>query len=63
MHNTGKDTDMRNAAAALTATPEQRELLRLALADAMPGSPGALLHRGPLRTGHARSRAHGPSKP
>ncbi len=29
----------------------------------MPGSPGALLHRGPLRTGHARSRAHGPSKP
>ena len=29
----------------------------------MPGSPGALLHRGPLRTAHARSRAHGPSKP
>ena len=29
----------------------------------LPGSPGALLHRGPLRTGHARSRAHGPSKP
>src|SRR5450759_1905805 len=28
----------------------------------MPGSPGALLHRGPLRTGHARSRAHGPGK-
>jgi transposase len=29
----------------------------------MPGSPGALLHRGPLRTAHARSRARGPSKP
>ncbi|MGO9778369.1 MAG: helix-turn-helix domain-containing protein, partial [Streptosporangiaceae bacterium] len=29
----------------------------------MPGSPGALLHRGPLRTTHARSRARGPSKP
>jgi hypothetical protein len=28
-----------------------------------PGSPGALLHRGPLRTTHARSRARGPSKP
>jgi putative transposase len=28
-----------------------------------PGSPGALLHRGPLRTAHARSRARGPSKP
>src|ERR1035441_2588331 len=27
-----------------------------------PGSPGALLHRGPLRTVHARSPAHGPSK-
>ena len=25
-----------------------------------PGSPGALLHRGPLRTAHARSRARGP---
>ncbi len=25
-----------------------------------PGSPGALLHRGPLRTGHARSRAPRP---
>ncbi len=29
----------------------------------VPGSPGALLHRGPLRTVHARSHAHGPSKP
>jgi transposase len=29
----------------------------------VPGSPGALLHRGPLRTAHARSRARGPSKP
>jgi hypothetical protein len=28
-----------------------------------PGSPGALLHRGLLRTAHARSRARGPSKP
>ena len=32
-------------------------------ATRLPGSPGALLHRGPLRTAHARSRAHGPSKP
>ena len=32
-------------------------------AHRVPGSPGALLHRGPLRTAHARSRAHGPSKP
>ena len=29
----------------------------------VPGSPGALLHRGPLRTAHARSRARGPGKP
>jgi Domain of unknown function (DUF222)/HNH endonuclease len=29
----------------------------------LPGSPGALLRRGPLRTAHARSRARGPSKP
>ena len=29
----------------------------------VPGSPGALLHRGPLRTTHARSRARGPGKP
>ena len=29
----------------------------------LPGSPGALLHRGPLRTAHARSRARGPGKP
>ncbi|MGP0024233.1 MAG: helix-turn-helix domain-containing protein, partial [Streptosporangiaceae bacterium] len=32
-------------------------------AGQLPGSPGALLHRGPLRTTHARSRARGPSKP
>jgi putative transposase len=32
-------------------------------AAGLPGSPGALLHRGPLRTAHARSRARGPSKP
>jgi hypothetical protein len=31
-------------------------------ADALPGSPGALLHRGPLRTGHARSRAPRPKQ-
>ncbi len=31
--------------------------------DARPGSPGALLHQGPLRTTHARSRARGPGKP
>jgi hypothetical protein len=27
------------------------------------GSPGALLRQGPLRTGHARHRATGSSKP
>ena len=32
-------------------------------AERLPGSPGALLHRGPLRTAHARSRARGPGKP
>ncbi len=32
-------------------------------AGRLPGSPGALPHRGPLRTAHARSRARGPSKP
>ncbi len=32
-------------------------------AHRVPGSPGALLHRGPLRTAHARSRARGPGKP
>jgi len=32
-------------------------------ASELPGSPGALLHRGPLRTAHARSRARGPGKP
>ena len=32
-------------------------------AGRLPGSPGALLHRGPLRTAHARSRARGPGKP
>ena len=37
--------------------------LRQVLRQYEPGSPGALLHRGPLRTAHARSRAHGPSKP
>ena len=31
--------------------------------DVRPGSPGALLHQGPLRTAHARSRARGPGKP
>ena len=31
--------------------------------DPLPGSPGALLHRGPLRTVRARSHAHGPSRP
>jgi hypothetical protein len=28
-----------------------------------PGSPGALLRRGPFRTVRARSHAYGPSKP
>ena len=47
-------------------TVQQARNLALTLGERfgdMPGSPGALLHRGPLRTAHARSRAHGPSKP
>ena len=47
-------------------TVQQARNLALSLDERfedMPGSPGALLHRGPLRTAHARSRAHGPSKP
>ncbi len=32
-------------------------------AAGLPGSLGALLHRGPFRTAHARSRARGPGKP
>jgi putative transposase len=46
-------------------TVQQARNLALTLGERfadMPGSPGALLHRGPLRTGHARSRAHGPGK-
>jgi Transposase DDE domain group 1 len=50
-----------------TLHPDQRALpipeLEQEPAIYAPGSPGALLHRGPLRTVHARSRAHGPSKP
>jgi len=45
-----------------TLIRNQRHLLR-ALREYeihQPGSPGALLHRGPLRTGHARSRAPRP---
>ena len=50
---------------ALCAHPEWpvRTLVTLGSPLGMPGSPGALLHRGPLRTAHARSRARGPSKP
>ena len=47
-------------------TAQQARNLLMDLGDrtgSLPGSPGALLHRGPLRTAHARSRAHGPSKP
>ena len=47
-------------------TVQQARNLALNLGDRsgdLPGSPGALLHRGPLRTAHARSRARGPSKP
>ena len=47
-------------------TVQQARNLALSLDERledMPGSPGALLHRGPLRTAHARSRARGPSKP
>ena len=47
-------------------TVQQARHLALSLGERfadMPGSPGALLHRGPLRTAHARSRARGPSKP
>jgi putative transposase len=47
-------------------TVQQARNLALTLGEGfgdMPGSPGALLHRGPLRTAHARSRARGPGKP
>ena len=47
-------------------TTQQARNLALTLGERfedMPGSPGALLHRGPLRTAHARSRARGPGKP
>ena len=47
-------------------TVQQARNLALSLGERledMPGSPGALLHRGPLRTAHARSRARGPGKP
>ena len=47
-------------------TVQQARNLALTLGErfeSMPGSPGALLHRGPLRTAHARSRARGPGKP
>ena len=47
-------------------TTQQIRNLLMDLGDrtgSLPGSPGALLHRGPLRTTHARSRARGPSKP
>jgi putative transposase len=47
-------------------TVQQARNLALTLDEGfgdMPGSPGALLHRGPLRTAHARSRARGPGKP
>ena len=57
---------------AITANPDgpwttqQIRKLLIDLGDraaSLPGSPGALPHRGPLRTAHARSRARGPSKP
>ena len=47
-------------------TVQQARNLALGLGgrfEDVPGSPGALLHRGPLRTAHARSRARGPGKP
>ena len=47
-------------------TVQQARNLALGLGERfgdVPGSPGALLHRGPLRTAHARSRARGPGKP
>ena len=49
---------------AWTAQQARNLLMNLAeRAGQLPGSPGALLHRGPLRTAHARSRARGPGKP
>ena len=47
-----------------TASPRHHLLVRRHLKTGeLPGSPGALLHRGPLGTAHARSRARGPGKP
>ena len=48
-----------------TASPRHWLLVRRKISDPaeLPGSPSALLHRGPLRTAHARSHARGPSKP
>jgi SRSO17 transposase len=52
-------------ALAATSSPRHWVLIRRKISGPaeLPGSPGALLHRGPLRTAHARSRARGPSKP
>ena len=46
------------------ASPRHSLLVRRHLKTGeLPGSPGALLHRGPLGTAHARSHARGPGKP
>ena len=48
---------------ALQALPHQAVLEGRSGAARRPGSSDALLRRRPLRTVHARSRAHGPSRP
>ncbi len=53
---------IRGKGSKIRYVPVMDQTARL-VADYLPGSPGTLRCRGPLRTTHARSRARGPSKP
>ena len=57
------EVQVRSLPVSLTAPAPSGSPGTTRLCRGWPGSPGALLHRGPLRTVHARSRAHGPGKP